>query len=109
MIVDCVTVWLSNLLWEYRAMTSNAVEDVVLAAVDALTVAARGRDVIAVSNEVGSGIVPEHPVSRLFRDVQGFANQRLSHAAARVVLVVAGLPVILKDGPTRSERRTEGP
>ena len=108
-IVDCVTVWLSNLLWEYRAMTSNAVEDVVLAAVDALTVAARGRDVIAVSNEVGSGIVPEHPVSRLFRDVQGFANQRLSHAAARVVLVVAGLPVILKDGPARSEPQTEGP
>jgi adenosylcobinamide kinase/adenosylcobinamide-phosphate guanylyltransferase len=80
-------------------MTSNAAQDGVLGAVNALTVAARGRDVIAVSNEVGSGIVPEHSVSRLFRDVQGLANQRLSHAAARVVLVVAGLPVILKDGP----------
>jgi len=40
-IVDCVTVWLSNLLWEYRAMTSNAAQDGVLGAVDALTVAAR--------------------------------------------------------------------
>ncbi len=96
-IVDCVTVWLANLLWEYRQLTDSVVEEAVLAAVDGLAASARGRDVIAVSNEVGSGIVPEHAVGRLFRDLQGFANQRLAQAAVRVVLLVAGVPLTLKD------------
>jgi len=96
-IVDCVTVWLSNLLCECRALTSSDGERAVLAMVDALVATASGRDVIAVSNDVGGGTVPDHPVARLFRDIQGFANQRLAHSAGRVVLLVAGLPLVLKD------------
>lgn len=96
-IVDCVTIWLSNALWVHRNLNADALEEAVLHAVDGLIAATVRRDVIAVSNEVGSGTIPEHPVSRSFRDLQGFVNQRLAREANRVVLVVAGLPLILKD------------
>jgi adenosylcobinamide kinase/adenosylcobinamide-phosphate guanylyltransferase len=49
-----------------------------------------------VSNDVGGGIVPETPVAREFRDLQGIVNQMLAREAKRVVLVVAGLPIELK-------------
>jgi adenosylcobinamide kinase/adenosylcobinamide-phosphate guanylyltransferase len=84
-LVDCLTVWVSNVLWERRHLDAASLQDVVLAGV------------VAVSNEVGNGVVPPHPVARLFRDVQGLANQRLARAAGRVVWLVAGLPTILKD------------
>ena len=54
------------------------------------------RDVVVVSNEVGSGIVPESDVGREFRDLQGLLNQRLAEEAARVVLMVAGIPMSVK-------------
>jgi adenosylcobinamide kinase/adenosylcobinamide-phosphate guanylyltransferase len=98
-LVDCVTLWISNLCWEARARSSAEREAHVLERVEALAAAAVRRDVIAVSNEVGSGIVPEHPVAREFRDLHGRANQRLSAAAGRAVLLVAGLPLTLK-GPS---------
>ena len=95
-LVDCITVWISNLLWTWRDLEASALQDRVLECVDDLSVAARQRQMIAVSNEVGSGVVPSHPVARLFRDVQGLANQRLARAAERVVLVTAGIPLVLK-------------
>ena len=49
-----------------------------------------------VANEVGYGIVPDHPLGRRFRDLQGLLNQRIATRADRVVLVVAGLPLALK-------------
>jgi adenosylcobinamide kinase/adenosylcobinamide-phosphate guanylyltransferase len=52
--------------------------------------------VVLVSNEVGSGIVPEHPLGRSFRDLQGALNQRIAARAERVVLMVAGLPLAVK-------------
>jgi adenosylcobinamide kinase / adenosylcobinamide-phosphate guanylyltransferase len=55
--------------------------------------------VVLVSNEVGLGLVPEHPVGRLFRDALGRLNQRAAAAADAVYLLVAGLPVRLKPGP----------
>jgi adenosylcobinamide kinase/adenosylcobinamide-phosphate guanylyltransferase len=51
---------------------------------------------VLVSNEVGGGIVPEHPLGRRFRDLQGILNQRVAALADRVVLMVAGLPLIVK-------------
>ena len=51
---------------------------------------------IIVSNEVGSGIVPEHPLGREFRDLAGILNQKLAAIADRVVLTVAGIPVNIK-------------
>ena len=78
-------------------MNAEALEEAVLEAVDALTAAAGNRHVVAVTNEVGNGTIPDHPVSRSFRDLQGFVNQRLARKASRVVLLVAGLPLVLKD------------
>jgi len=95
-LLDCVTVWVSNLLWEWRHLEPASLQTSVMDSVDGLISAASHREVIVVSNEVGSGVVPEHPVARQFRDLQGLANQRLAAAADRVVLTVAGLPVVLK-------------
>jgi adenosylcobinamide kinase/adenosylcobinamide-phosphate guanylyltransferase len=52
---------------------------------------------VLVSNEVGFGIVPDNPLARRFRDLQGRLNQRLAARADRVVLVVAGLPLVVKE------------
>ena len=52
--------------------------------------------VVIVSNEVGQGIVPDNALARAFRDLHGIANQRLAETADEVVLVVAGLPMVLK-------------
>lgn len=95
-LIDCVTVWLSNLMWEYRAESREAIENSVLQRVEEFAFAARNRQVVAVSNEVGGGIVPDNPVARAFRDVQGLANQILAREAERVVVVIAGLPLTLK-------------
>jgi adenosylcobinamide kinase/adenosylcobinamide-phosphate guanylyltransferase len=53
--------------------------------------------VVLVANEVGSGIVPENALARAFRDHQGQLNQRFAARADRVVLIVAGIPLIIKD------------
>jgi adenosylcobinamide kinase/adenosylcobinamide-phosphate guanylyltransferase len=92
-LVDCVTVWINNLMFHDRAV-EPAVADFCAALVQA-----KGR-VIVVSNEVGFGIVPENALARKFRDFAGRANQAIAAAAHEVVLVVAGLPLTMKQsGP----------
>jgi adenosylcobinamide kinase/adenosylcobinamide-phosphate guanylyltransferase len=96
-LIDCVTLWLSNLMLGLGG--GPALEDeAVLAAVNrAATAAAQGTArVIWVANEVGSGIVPDNPLARRFRDVQGLANQQLAAVCDVVHLCVAGLPLRLK-------------
>ncbi|MGC1777883.1 MAG: bifunctional adenosylcobinamide kinase/adenosylcobinamide-phosphate guanylyltransferase [Xanthobacteraceae bacterium] len=89
-LIDCLTLWLSNL------MLANAdIEAEVVRLESALDAAAA--PVVLVANEVGSGIVPETPLGRRFRDWQGILNQRIAARANRVVLVVAGLPLVLKE------------
>ena len=96
-LVDCITVWLANLSYRHRELRAEAREKRLLGEVSELVRAAHGHDVIAVSNDVGSGIVPESPLAREFRDVQGLANQAMAAAADKVVLMVAGIPTILKE------------
>ena len=91
-LVDCCTLWLSNLMFAERDAEA---ETAALAA----TLAALPGPVIFVSNEVGSGIVPGNALARRFRDAQGRLNQRLARDCACVVLVAAGLPVLLKPAP----------
>lgn len=95
-LVDCITLWLNNL---GQACDWHA--ESVLAAVDTLAVqlADPPCPVAVVTNEVGSGIVPMAAVSRTFRDLQGWANQRLAAAAGSVALCACGLPLWLKGGP----------
>ncbi len=99
MVVDRVTLWLANLLVDHPALPTREQERLILDVVAQLPEAARQRDVIAVSNEVGNGIVPEQPLGRVFRDLQGLANQLLARVAGPVVLMVWGLPLNLKQGP----------
>ena len=89
LLVDCLTLWLSNLM---LAEGDVAAESARLAAALA---APRGRWV-AVANEVGLGIVPDTPLGRRFRDAAGLLNQRVAAAADHVVLMVAGIPVQVK-------------
>jgi adenosylcobinamide kinase / adenosylcobinamide-phosphate guanylyltransferase len=88
-LVDCLTLWLSNLL------LAGADIDAEIAQLEDALAALRAPAVL-VANEVGSGIVPDHPLGRRFRDLQGLLNQRIAARAERVVLVVAGIPLALK-------------
>lgn len=95
-IVDCLTVWLSNLFWEHRDQPAARAEECAQANLNRIVRAAVSCHVILVSNEVGSATVPESPVARAFRDAQGLLNQRVAEAANEVILTVAGLPLYLK-------------
>ena len=91
-LVDCLTLWLTNVM-----LGSLDVEKMTAKLEDALR--ARGGETVLVSNEVGLGIVPENELGRRFRDAQGLLNQRMAALSERVVLMVAGLPVNVKDTP----------
>jgi adenosylcobinamide kinase / adenosylcobinamide-phosphate guanylyltransferase len=95
-LVDCLTLWLSNLSWEHRDSEPARLEAVLQSQLRRIAGAARSCHIILVSNEVGSGTVPESAVARAFRDLQGFLNQWVAEAAGEVILVVAGLPLYLK-------------
>ncbi len=95
-IVECATLWLSNLFERESHTPARQQQEILMAAVRELADAARLREVVVVSNEVGGGIVPTTRVGRRFRDLQGWANQILAAEAQSVVLVVAGLPIALK-------------
>lgn len=88
-VVDCLTLWLSNLMGEGRDIEA---ETAALAQAVARCPAA----LWVVSNEVGWGIVPDNPLARQFRDHAGRLHQRLAAEADGVVVVVAGLPMMLK-------------
>ena len=88
-LVDCLTLWLSNQL------LAGADIDAQTARLEAALGEMQG-PVVLVANEVGFGIVPENALARRFRDLQGTLNQRVAAHADRVVLVVAGLPLFVK-------------
>jgi adenosylcobinamide kinase / adenosylcobinamide-phosphate guanylyltransferase len=91
-LVDCLTLWLSNLvLAEVDIETEIETLEAALAAATA--------PIVVVANEVGLGIVPSFPLGRRFRDIQGILNQRIAARADRVVLMVAGLPLAVKGTP----------
>ncbi len=89
-LVDCLTLWLSNIMGAGRD-----------AEAEAAALAARLRDlpgpVVLVSNEVGLGIVPDNALARDFRDRAGRLNQTVAEVADRVLFVASGLPLVMKD------------
>src|SRR5690606_34418388 len=89
MLIDCLTLWLSNVMLAERDVEAEC----------ARLVAALARapgPIVAVSNEVGLGIVPDNALARAFRDAQGRLNAAVARAAQSVVLMAAGLPLTLK-------------
>jgi adenosylcobinamide kinase/adenosylcobinamide-phosphate guanylyltransferase len=117
-LLDCVTLWVTNLLFSGGALGGSEPPDGgynydkdllppaeeraaaarVTAAVTELiaAVSETGVTLVAVTNEVGLGVVPEYPLARLYRDQLGWANQRLAAAADRVYFLVAGYPLDVK-------------
>jgi len=90
--VDCLTLWINNLIME-----NNDPENIDMHIQKLIQSLEKTEcPVILVSNEVGTGIVPENRLARLFRDVAGFANQRIAASVDRVVWMVAGIPVKIK-------------
>ena len=88
-VLDCLTLWLSNLM--------HAEADLE-AATEGLLAAARGcpAELVVITNEVGMSIVPENALARRFRDEAGRLNRRVAEQADRVVVMFAGVPLALK-------------
>ena len=88
-LIDCLTLWLSNQM-HAEAEIENEINKLLTA------LSASAIPVICVSNEVGMGLVPETPLGRQFRDLQGHLNRKVAEQADLAVFVAAGLPLILK-------------
>lgn len=89
-VVDCLTLWLSNLMLAERDVAAETA---------GLIAALKGREVLLVANEVGLGIVPDNALARRFRDDAGRMNQTLAAVCDQVVFVAAGLPLVMKGDP----------
>ncbi|HVJ47833.1 bifunctional adenosylcobinamide kinase/adenosylcobinamide-phosphate guanylyltransferase [Desulfitobacterium sp.] len=106
-LLDCVTIWLSNLLLKSLGSTSESLfpdtltpeaEEKILEQVQKVATLAQEitPQIIMVTNEVGQGIVPDNPMARSYRDLAGRANQLLARQADKVFYVVAGYPIEVK-------------
>ncbi len=95
-LIDCLTLWLSNMMFAKADLKTEQAK--LLTAMQNCA----GK-VVCVSNELGMGLVPETRLGREFRDAQGALNQSVAAIATQVVFVAAGLPLILKGNPQGGE------
>jgi len=86
-VIDCLTLWVSNLMHAELEVGGEAAR---------LVSALAGREVFLVSNEVGLGVVPDNALARRFRDIAGRLNQQVAAVADKVLFMAAGLPLVLK-------------
>ena len=98
-LVDCLTIWIANLL--VGGAPPEAVHERVAALVAAL--AQRRAHIVVVSNEVGMGLVPDTPLGRVFRDLTGQAHQRLAAVADELYLAAMGVVLRLRPGPVEAQ------
>lgn len=91
-LIDCLTLWITNLLM------AEATEEEIFNRVDDLIDSLQKipQSVVVVTNETGSGIVPENKLARVFRDLVGAINQKMAACADAVVFTVAGIPQVIK-------------
>lgn len=97
-LLDCLSLLVSNILLAMETEPQTLVETAVQVEIESLIAAQTQLNIplIVVSNEVGLGLVPAYPLGRIYRDILGRANQRLAAAADRVLFMVAGLPMTVK-------------
>ena len=95
LLIDCLTVFLANIMNAKKGGPAKAL-DRIQRVCDAIQ--STKASVLVVSNEVGSGVVPPFRSGRIYRDLLGELNQRIAEIADRVVLMIAGVPVAIKDG-----------
>ena len=97
-LLDCLTLLVSNLLLAHADDSQDAIQTLILQEIDDLVAAAQALNahLIIVSNEVGMGLVPDNPLGRTYRDLLGRANQHLAARAHQVLFMVAGLPLTIK-------------
>lgn len=100
-ILDCITLWITNLMMQF--VKDDFVDEVPFiqtaqAETEALLTSLRNaeREWLIVSNEVGLGLVPPYQMGRVYRDALGWVNQRLAQEADAVILMVAGIPMMVK-------------
>ena len=99
-LIDCLTLWVNNVLHQAAGQGARTTESEMVAYCRGLqkTCSQIEGTVIIVSNEVGWGLVPPDPLSRLYRDLVGRCNQEISGWVETVVLLLAGIPLYLKNG-----------
>ena len=97
-LLDCLTLWINNLLYEAEKQGQEITEEDMLERCTQLLTACKELPgtVIFVTNEVGMGIVPDNPLARHYRDLAGRCNQIMAAGADRVILMVSGLPLNIK-------------
>lgn len=104
-LLDCITIMVTNLMlegefdWEHLTSEQQfSIEEYIAAEIDGFIGIAKSEAplFVAVTNEVGMGLVPEHPLGRVFRDIAGRINQKLAREADEVYLCVSGIPVRIK-------------
>lgn len=104
LLVDCLTLWLSNCLYEQGEAQWQTQRDQLLALLPGLQA-----DILLIGNELGSGLIPLGAENRRFVDENGFLHQALAPLCDRVILTAAGLPLVLKGEPLRVEPLKEEP
>jgi adenosylcobinamide kinase/adenosylcobinamide-phosphate guanylyltransferase len=90
-LVDCLTLWISNLLIQHDDKYASEKVEELIEKLPQLNF-----HLVFVTNEVGWGIVPDNPLARQFRDLAGWTNQQVAQMANEVILMVAGIPIITK-------------
>ncbi len=98
LLLDCLTLWVNNILYSYEQKSLNFTEIQITVLCNELLDVSIGHPgtIIFVTNEIGSGIVPENSSSRRYRDLVGRCNQNIAQKANEVVLVSCGIPLTLK-------------
>jgi adenosylcobinamide kinase/adenosylcobinamide-phosphate guanylyltransferase len=94
-LIDCLTLWTSNILIKYEH-DPPVIEELIDGLIDSIMTLKDRIAVYIVSNEVGMGIVPDNPLSRTFRDLAGRLNQKVATFSDEVYLVMSGLPLKIK-------------
>ena len=101
-LIDCLTIWISNLLERFGGDEEKILEEV--RSIEEAIKESDGRFIV-VSNEVGMGIVPENKMARQFRELLGIVNQRMAELSDRVILMASGVPMVLKGQATNPAKR----